>query len=139
MIVTIFIITGFVGTSKIVDYDQVLKLGVGPRFWDQNILSFTRLGKIEWIASRVPSLPINVCFMIFAGFGLAFNIVTGCVLHSSVPPPLICGQLHKRIQSTPRIQGFRGETTTIPSSVSGVRPCTASMVESAILAKLGHR
>ena len=139
MIVTIFIITGFAGTSKIVNYDQALKLGVGPRFWDQNILSFTRLENIEWIASRVPNLPINVCFMVFAGFGLAFNIVTGCVVPSSVPLPLICGQLHQRIQSTPRIPEFRGKTTTIPSSVSGVCPCAASMAKSAILAKLGHR
>ncbi len=35
-----------------------------------------RLENVEWIASRVPDLPINVCFMLFAGFGLAFNIVT---------------------------------------------------------------
>jgi len=139
MVVTIFIITGFTGTSKVADYDQALKLGVGPRFWDQNILSFTRLESIEWIASRVPNLPINVCFMLFATFALAFNIVTRCVLPSSVPLPLICGQLHQCIQSTPRIPGFRGETTTIPSSVSCVCPCAAGMAESAILAKLGHR
>jgi hypothetical protein len=105
MIVTIFIITGFTGTSKIADYDQALKLGVGPRFWDQTILSFMRLENIEWIASRVPNLPMNVCFMIFSGFGLAFNIVTRCILPSSVPLPLIGGQLHQRIQSTPRIPG----------------------------------
>jgi hypothetical protein len=138
MIVTIFIITGFTGTSKIADYDQALKLGVGPRFWDQNILSFTRLENIEWIASRVPNLPINVCFMLFSGFGLAFNIVTRCILPSSVPLPLIGGQLYQRIQSTPRIPGFRSETTTIPSSVSCVCLCAASMAKSAILAKLGY-
>jgi len=138
MIVTIFIITGFTGTSKIADYDQALKLGVGPKFWDQNILSFTRLEKIDWISSRVPSLPINVCFMLFSVFGLAFNIVTRCVLPSSVPLPLIDDQLHERIQSTPRIPGFGGETTTIPSSVSYVCLCPASMAKSAILAKLGH-
>ncbi|KAI0273977.1 Choline/ethanolaminephosphotransferase [Russula aff. rugulosa BPL654] len=63
MIVTIFIITGF----------------NGPRFWDQNILSFTRLENIDWIASRVPNLPLNVCFMVFAGFALAFNIVASYI------------------------------------------------------------
>lgn len=94
MIVTIFIITGFAGTSKIAGYDQALKLDIGPGFWDQNILSFTRLENIDWMASRVPNLPLNVCFMLFTGFGLAFNIVTRCVLPSSVPPPLIGGQLH---------------------------------------------
>ena len=84
MIVMIFIITGFTGTSKIADYDQTLKLGVGTGFWDQNILSFMRLERFDWIASRVPNLPINVCFMLFSGFGLAFNIVTRRVLRSSV-------------------------------------------------------
>ena len=138
MIVTIFIITGFTGTSKIAGYDQALKLGVGPRFWDQNILSLTRLEHIDWIASRVPNLPINVCFMLFSGFGLAFNIVTRCVFPSSVPLPLIDDQLHERIQSTPCIPGFRGETTAIPSSDPCVCLCAASMAESAILAKLGH-
>jgi hypothetical protein len=138
MIVTIFIITGFTGTSKIADYDRALKLGVGPRFWDQSILSFTRLENIDWIASRVPNLPVNVYFTLFSGFGLAFNIVTRCVLPSSVPLPLIRGQLHQRIQSTPRIPASRGETTTIPSSVSCVCLCAASMAESTILAKLGH-
>ncbi|KAF8491996.1 Choline/ethanolaminephosphotransferase [Russula emetica] len=63
MIVTIFIITGF----------------TGPRFWDQNILSFTHLENIDWIASRVPNLPMNVCFTLFSGFGLAFNIVTSYI------------------------------------------------------------
>lgn len=94
MIVTIFIITGFTGTSKVAGYDQALKLGIGPGFWDQNILSFTRLENIDWIASRVPDLPLNGCFMVFTGFGLAFNIITRCVLPSSVPPPLKGGQLH---------------------------------------------
>jgi hypothetical protein len=83
MIVTIFIITGFAGASKVADYDRALKLGIGPRFWDQNILSFTRLENIELIASRVPNLPINACVMILTGSGAAFNIVTRCI------PPFI--------------------------------------------------
>jgi hypothetical protein len=40
------------------------------------MLTFARLEDVEWIASRVPNLAINVCFMLFAGLGLAFNIVT---------------------------------------------------------------
>jgi hypothetical protein len=115
-----------------------LKFSIGPSFWDQNILSFTRLKNIEWIASRVPNLPMNVCFMLFSGFALAFNIVTRCVLPSSVPLPLIGDQLHQRFQSTPRLPGFRFETTAIPSSISCVCLCAASMAESTILAKLGH-
>jgi hypothetical protein len=76
--------------------------------------------------------------MVFTGFALAFNIVTRCILPSSVPLPLICGQLHQRIQSTPRIAGFRSETTTVPSPVFCVCLYAASMAESAILPKLGH-
>ncbi|KAI0299803.1 Choline/ethanolaminephosphotransferase [Russula brevipes] len=63
MIVTIFMITGF----------------YGPTFWDQKILTFARLEDVEWIASRVPNLAINVCFMLFAGLALAFNIVTSYI------------------------------------------------------------
>ncbi|KAH9170529.1 Choline/ethanolaminephosphotransferase [Lactarius sanguifluus] len=63
MIVTIFMITGF----------------YGPSFWDQKILTFTRLENVEWIASRVPNLAINTSFMIFAGVGLGFNIVTSYI------------------------------------------------------------
>ncbi|KAH9964108.1 Choline/ethanolaminephosphotransferase [Russula dissimulans] len=68
MIVTIFMITGF----------------MGPTFWDQNVLTLTRLENIEWIASHVPNIGINVCFMIFSIVALAFNIVTSYinVLHA---------------------------------------------------------
>ncbi|KAF8274305.1 hypothetical protein EI94DRAFT_1714111 [Lactarius quietus] len=59
IIVTIFMITGF----------------YGPSFWDQKILTFTRLENVEWIASRIPNVALNTSFMIFAAFGLAFNIV----------------------------------------------------------------
>jgi len=56
----IFIMTGF----------------YGPTFWDQKILTFTRLENADWIVSHVPNVALNVCFMIFAGFALAFNIIT---------------------------------------------------------------
>jgi ethanolaminephosphotransferase len=52
---------------------------VGPTFWDQKILTVMRLENVEWIASRVPNVALNVCFMIFSGFALAFNIITRCV------------------------------------------------------------
>jgi ethanolaminephosphotransferase len=80
MIVTIFMITGFMGTSKTADYEQALNPAAGPTFWDQNVLTLTRLENIEWIASHVPNIGINVCFMIFSIVALAFNIVTRCVL-----------------------------------------------------------
>lgn len=66
---------------RFADYDLALNFepGVGPALWDQKILSLTRLENVEWIASRVPNLAINVCFMLFAGVGLAFNIITRCV------------------------------------------------------------
>ena len=79
MIVAIFIITGFNGTSKIDGYGQALNSVIGPTFWDQNFLSLMRLENVGWIASRVPDLAINVCFMLFALSALAFNIVTRCV------------------------------------------------------------
>lgn len=92
MIVMIFIITGFYGACKVF---QLLRSGVelctGPTFWDQKILTFTRLENADWIASRVPNVALNVCFMIFAGFALAFNIVTRCIpiLMAPVPADLL--------------------------------------------------
>ncbi|KAI0308381.1 Choline/ethanolaminephosphotransferase [Multifurca ochricompacta] len=59
-IVAMFMITGF----------------YGPTFWDQKILTFTRLENVEWIASRVPNIAMNVSFMFLSGFVLALNIVT---------------------------------------------------------------
>jgi len=80
MIVTIFTITGFMGMSETANYKQALNPGAGPTFWDQKILTLIRLERIEWISSHVPDVGINVCFMIFSTFALAFNIVTRCVL-----------------------------------------------------------
>jgi len=59
MIVGIFIITGFCGTS----------------FWDTGILTFTRLDRIPRIVEIVPNVGLNEAFMIFGGFALAFNIL----------------------------------------------------------------
>ncbi|EGN93675.1 hypothetical protein SERLA73DRAFT_189407 [Serpula lacrymans var. lacrymans S7.3] len=60
MIVAIYVITGLFGTS----------------FWDQRILTFTRLDRIPRIASSIPNLPLNESFMVFGAFGLAFNILS---------------------------------------------------------------
>jgi ethanolaminephosphotransferase len=58
------------------NHDRALKSGAGPTFWDQKMLTLARLEDVERIASRIPNLAINVCFMLFAGLALAFNIVT---------------------------------------------------------------
>ncbi|PFH47783.1 hypothetical protein AMATHDRAFT_151285 [Amanita thiersii Skay4041] len=47
----------------------------GPSFWDQGILTFTHLSRIPPL-QRLPDLPLNVAFMVFAGVGLGFNILT---------------------------------------------------------------
>ncbi|KAI6012769.1 hypothetical protein F5J12DRAFT_718080 [Pisolithus orientalis] len=48
----------------------------GPSFWDKRILSFTHLDMIPWVTKHVPNIRLNEAFMVFAGFGLAFNIVS---------------------------------------------------------------
>ena len=109
----------------------------GPSFWDQKILTFTRLENVEWIASRVPNLAINTSFMIFAAFGLAFNIVTRCA-HTYSPPPslLMLWQLHQRIQSSPRFWRSRGQTFIIPNSVPRIGANARCMAESPDFAQL---
>jgi hypothetical protein len=89
MIVTIFMITGFFGALRSADTCADIERYAGPSFWDQKILTFTRLENVEWIASRVPNLAINTSFMIFAAFGLGFNIVTRYMRISSPPPSLL--------------------------------------------------
>ncbi|KAK0224724.1 choline ethanolaminephosphotransferase [Armillaria nabsnona] len=59
MIVTIYIITGF----------------FGPSFWDQGILTFLHLEHLP-LFSKIPNVGLNETFMVFAAFGLAFNIVS---------------------------------------------------------------
>lgn len=48
----------------------------GPSFWDKGVLSFTHLDVIPWVAENVPNIRLNEAFMLFAAFGLAFNIVS---------------------------------------------------------------
>ncbi|KAF9012789.1 choline ethanolaminephosphotransferase [Hymenopellis radicata] len=58
MIVIIYFITGF----------------CGPAFWDTPILTFLHLDHLA-IFSDIPNVGLNDAFMVFAAFGLAFNIV----------------------------------------------------------------
>jgi len=60
IIVAIYTVTGFFGTS----------------FWDTGILTFTRLDRIQRVAEIVPNIRLNESFMIFAGLGLGFNILS---------------------------------------------------------------
>ncbi|KAG6330161.1 hypothetical protein ID866_8929 [Astraeus odoratus] len=47
----------------------------GPSFWDKGILSLTHLDLlIPEVTTVVPNIRLNEAFMVFAGFGLAFNI-----------------------------------------------------------------
>jgi len=48
----------------------------GPTFWDSGILTITHLDHIPAISRIVPNIGLNVAFMVFAGFSLAFNIIT---------------------------------------------------------------
>ncbi|KAI0253196.1 Choline/ethanolaminephosphotransferase [Lactifluus subvellereus] len=63
MIVAVFIITGF----------------FGPTFWDRKILTVTQLENVDWMVAHVPNISMNVCFIIFAGLALVFNIVTSYI------------------------------------------------------------
>ena len=49
---------------------------VGPSFWDQRFLTFTRLDHISQVVDIVPDIGLNEAFMVFSAFGLAFNIVS---------------------------------------------------------------
>lgn len=60
MIVVIYVITGI----------------FGPTFWDQKILTFTRLDRILQVVQHVPNIGLNESFMVFGAFALAFNIVS---------------------------------------------------------------
>ncbi|KAH7886398.1 CDP-alcohol phosphatidyltransferase-domain-containing protein [Phlebopus sp. FC_14] len=48
----------------------------GPSFWDQRILTFTRLERIPEVAAAVPNIGLNEAFMVFGAFALAFNIIS---------------------------------------------------------------
>jgi len=41
------------------------------------------LEKVEWVALRIPDYGLNEAFMVFGGFGLAFNVVIRLALYSN--------------------------------------------------------
>ncbi|KAJ7508427.1 Choline/ethanolaminephosphotransferase [Mycena galericulata] len=45
----------------------------GPSFWDTGILSFLHLTSIP-LVNQLPDLPLNDSFMVFAAFGVCFNV-----------------------------------------------------------------
>lgn len=49
----------------------------GPTVWDTSFLTFTGLDRIEIFSKHVPNFGLNEAFMVFGGFALGFNIVTG--------------------------------------------------------------
>ncbi|TDL26422.1 Choline/ethanolaminephosphotransferase [Rickenella mellea] len=60
MIVGIYVISGLYGTQV----------------WDTGILTVLRIDRWESIAKILPDMALNEVFMVFGGFGLAFNIIT---------------------------------------------------------------
>lgn len=75
MIVMIFLMTGLYGVLPLLAYTcSDLVFWQGPSFWDTGILTFARLDHVEWLR-RVPNIGLNESFMVFGGFGLAFNIL----------------------------------------------------------------
>lgn len=77
MICGLYVITGFKGKLVIsVNHSSVFSSLVGPTFWDQKILAVTGLDKVDLVARYIPDIGLNVSFMVFGAFGLAFNILT---------------------------------------------------------------
>jgi ethanolaminephosphotransferase len=58
--------------NKLVNLTRI----AGPTFWDQGILTFTRLNRIPQVVQHVPNIGLNESFMVFGAFALAFNIVS---------------------------------------------------------------
>lgn len=58
-------------------YPQVINsdgIRPGPQFWDQKIFTFLHIAHLPLI-NKMPNLPLNESFMVFAGFGLSSNIL----------------------------------------------------------------
>lgn len=76
MIVFIYIISAIFGERSVHQILLRTHGHVGPSFWDQRFLTFTHLHHIPQVVEIVPNIGLNEAFMVFAGFGLAFNIVS---------------------------------------------------------------
>lgn len=76
MIIAIYIISGIFGKRYMFSNIINLTRTAGPSFWDQRILTFTRLDRIPKVVQHVPNIGLNESFMVFGAFALAFNIIS---------------------------------------------------------------
>jgi ethanolaminephosphotransferase len=76
MIVGIYVLSGLYGKRSNFHIVFDVHPPKGPSFWDTGILTFTGLNKVPMVAQLLPNIGLNEAFMVFAGFGLAFNIQT---------------------------------------------------------------
>ena len=76
LIVVIYIISGIFGGCRVRWMFIQAHGRVGPSFWDQRFLTFTHLHHIPQVIHIVPDISLSEAFMVFAAFGLAFNIVS---------------------------------------------------------------
>lgn len=77
MIVAIYTVTGFYGEDSV--YSSCFRLSmktVGSTFWDTGVLTFVHLDQMDGVTKIIPNMPMNEVLMVFAMFGLAFNILT---------------------------------------------------------------
>ncbi|THV03702.1 hypothetical protein K435DRAFT_774824 [Dendrothele bispora CBS 962.96] len=102
MIISIYMITGI----------------FGPSFWDTPALQLLHLSSYApAIASRFPivapyvNMGINEAFMVFAGFGLAFNIIVSC---SNVSTATRTKSTSKSKLSLPTANGGTPNGTSVP-------------------------
>ncbi|KAG8219253.1 hypothetical protein J3R82DRAFT_92, partial [Butyriboletus roseoflavus] len=75
MIVFIYIISGTFGVRSACWIFLRTHSRIGPSFWDQRFLTFIHLNHIPQVVDFFPDIGLNEAFMVFAAFGLAFNIV----------------------------------------------------------------
>ena len=75
MIITIYIVTGIFGKfPPHFCFHAIDPRFPGPTVWENRIWTITKLEHLPVIA-KLPNLPLNESFMVFGGFGLAFNIL----------------------------------------------------------------
>jgi ethanolaminephosphotransferase len=83
MIIAIYIISGFYGIAYCnFRFLTCLTSASGASFWDTGVLTFLKVDSIPMITKLVPNIGLNELFMVFGGFGLAYNIVMRCAYHS---------------------------------------------------------
>lgn len=89
MIVVIYMVTGYYGWYFQHSYSVKLVLNkpnnrflynIGPTFWNQKIWTVLHVEHLA-IFSKIPNLPLNESFMVFAAVGLGMNIIHRYVLY----------------------------------------------------------